>query len=317
MELTKRRSRFQVEPRGDGFRLTPHKLAVLQLLQRYRYLPTKYIHAFVGGDFRYVQDMLTTLRHEGRLIDARWAGHNALKQQAVYFLTRAGERALKEHGLFSPVLKTGSDFAHELGVCLVQASFELGAKEHGLRLITPREILELAPFETRKLKEPFAIPVTYEFPLTTGTKRLTSTVESDGDFFGIAGKKATLYVPGFEMDRVTEVLETDDFDRPSIRRKFFAYRQLARDRAWEKRFNLPNVLIPFVTTKPSHMSGMMRALDRVTNGKGSKLFIFKVLPDYTGFANFPDPTGHMLGEPWHRVGHPPVNLLAELKGGDV
>lgn len=41
----------------------------------------------------------------------------------------------------------------------------------------------------------------------------------------------------------------------------------------------------------------------------SKMFLFKTFPAFTSFDPPPKAGGHMLCEPWQRVGHPPLLLI--------
>ena len=56
------------------------------------------------------------------------------------------------------------------------------------------------------------------------------------------------------------------------------------------------------------MQSMMKVLQRITDGKGSKIFLFKTFPAFTSFEKPPGSTGHMLTEPWQRVGYPDFYL---------
>lgn len=73
-------------------------------------------------------------------------------------------------------------------------------------------------------------------------------------------------------------------------------------------FGFPNFFIPFVTTSAARMRSMMELLDRLTDGSGSKILLFKTFPSFTAAERPPAPTGHMLTEPWQRVGFPPLPL---------
>lgn len=319
--LPTRRSRFRAESRGEPYRITESDLAVLQLLQRYRYLPSNYIAALLGRQGSYHQDMLHKLRHRAGLIDcpaASWAAANARYRPAVYALTPRGAAELRARGLYAPRPKTGHEFNHELGVCLIRASFELGAREQGLTLIGPDEILDHpnCPSATRRLAEPWSLPVSFDWTFKGERTHIEHVVKTDGEFFVLAkphdGGRTTLAFPGFEFDRRTEPLEPADYERPSIKKKIMAFRAIASQGLYRLRYGLPNALILFVTVNAAHMRSMMRVVETVSNGHGSKLFLFKCLPNFAGVESFPPPTGHMLSEPWHRVGHPPYSILAEL-----
>jgi hypothetical protein len=53
---------------------------------------------------------------------------------------------------------------------------------------------------------------------------------------------------------------------------------------------------------------MAALLDRLTGGRGAKMFLFKTFPSFTSFEKPPAATGHMLTQPWHRLGHPEFHL---------
>ncbi len=315
--MEKIRSRFIAEPSGKAFRVTAKDLAVLTLLQRYRYLPSSYIPVLLGWEGEYHKDLLRKLRHDAELIDcpsASWSAANARYRPAVYGLTKAGEQFLKARGLYVPHHKTGHEFNHELMVCLIQASFEIGAQAKGLQLITADEIIShpACPRATRNEREPWSVPVKFKYD----GHAIEQNIESDGAFFGIAKKtptgRASLIIPGFEADRRTEPLEPEAYERSSIKKKLLAYRAAASQGVYRSRYGIQSFVIPFITINETHKRSLMRVVDTLTEGKGSKLFIFKSFPNFASFENFPPATGHMLTEPWERVGHPPYNIVTEL-----
>jgi hypothetical protein len=315
-----KRSRFVAQSSGRAVRITPYVLSVLELLQRFRYLPSTYIHALIGGGETYYKDVLTRLFHEryiGRPASS-WAAVNARYRPAVYELLEKGEQALKEHGRWRRRLKTGNSFPHELMVCLIQASFELGSREHGLQLIKAQDILDhpKCPLHTRHAKHPWGIPVSFNYNNGCETRYVEQYVETDGEFFGLAhvhaAGRTTIIFPGFEADRRTEPLEPDAYERSSIKKKFLAFREIAGGGLYQSRFGLPNAIVPFITINETHMRNMMRLVERITDGRGTKLFLFKYLSSFTTFEQFPVPDGHMVYAPWLRVGHPPYDILREL-----
>jgi hypothetical protein len=58
------------------------------------------------------------------------------------------------------------------------------------------------------------------------------------------------------------------------------------------------------------MRSMMDLLDHLTDGEGSRVFLFKTFPAFASSAKPPAPSGHMLTEPWSRVGYPALNFNA-------
>jgi hypothetical protein len=314
-----RRNRFIVEGNfKDDIRFTENYRRILLLLQRRRYLPTKTIAAATGIELTRCRKALEALRHDYGLIDARWAGTNAFYQEAAYLVNDRGYAFLKKRGLFTHRTKADPErFRHELGVNLIMASIEIGARKLGIQLLDHHYLLQRpeCPSATRQMQEPFILPVTIDYD----GHKVETEVEADGDFLALQGDYSVI-LPGFEFDRRTEPLEPNDYDRPSIKKKFLAYRQLVAKRAYEKRFGFeePNYLFLYITINTEHMHRMMAVLERITEGKPSSLFGFMSLPNFATFESFPPPDGFILTQPIYQVGHPPLILINELtKGGDL
>jgi len=332
METTTR-SRKAAQSSGRPYRITASNYEILALLQRYRYLPSHYIPALLGWTGEYYKDQLVKLRHEAGAIEYRWPGKDFYRQKSVVYLTRAGEQALKDRGLYQSVRKTGDDFEHELMVCVIRASFEIGAKQHGLELIGPQDILNHAtcPPARRFENEPWTIPaVQFKYPKPLQRNKpqdywdLVEDVETDGEFVGLARRtttgRSTIIIPGLEADRRTEPLDVEDYERSSIKKKFIKLREVARQGIYASRYGFPSkpspVVVPVITFNP-HQIALARMVERITDGAGSKLFIIKgITNEYEFTGDFPPATGHMLTEDWMMVGRDgqivPYNILKEL-----
>ena len=141
---------------------------------------------------------------------------------------------------------------------------------------------------------------------------LTSEIIADGRPFGlertIDGKRSYLFFPGIEADCGTEPIDAGDPGRSSIAKKFAAYLAIVEQGVHRSHFGFPNFFVPFITTSGVRMRSMMELLDRLTAGQGSKILLFKTFPSFTAAEKPPAPTGHMLTEPWQRVGFPPLSL---------
>ena len=79
-------------------------------------------------------------------------------------------------------------------------------------------------------------------------------------------------------------------------------------------FGFPNFLIPFITTNKVRMESMMKLLERITDGRGSKMFLFATFPAFNSFEQPPSAGGHMLTREWLRVGYPPMTIPQILEG---
>lgn len=58
----------------------------------------------------------------------------------------------------------------------------------------------------------------------------------------------------------------------------------------------------------TRMHSIMSLLSRLTDGRGSKMFLFKVFPSLASPEQSRAPSGQMLTEPWYRVGFDPLEL---------
>jgi hypothetical protein len=314
-EVAQRNSRWTRSPtrapRKTAY-LSAHDIAIFSVLARHRYLPADYIHAFVGGNFKHLIHRLNVLSREPNLFLNRpaqqRANADANRRRLIYELDQRGVSQLQQHG-GAPLQRTRppASFAHELMVCQLMASFELGASERDVRLITWSEILtsESLPEQTRRSPKPHSIPVRFE--------GAAMSIAADGQPFGIARRddhgSAYFFCPGIEADCGTEPIDTSDFERSSIFKKFTLYRAIEEQGLHHTHFGFPNFYVPFITTNAVRLASMMRLLERITGGAGTRFILFKTFPAFTSFEKPPPPSGRMLGEDWQRVGYPPFNFL--------
>ncbi len=311
-------SRFEETIVGGDFRVTDVDLAVLRLLNRYRYLPSNYIGVLLEMQGKYYQDVLHKLRRKAGLIQcptASWAAANARYRPAVYCLSPRGERLLQQRGLYVRQRKTGAAFTHELGVSMLDALFSIGARTHGLSLLSRETILQhpRCPKEARELADPWTISTTIDWPERGRNQRLLQAIRTDGEFFILArqhGKhRATLAFPGFEFDRRTEPLETENYERSSIKKKLLAFDQITAVGLYKAKLGLPNHVIAFITVNERHMQGMMRLAARLKHGD---CFIFKTIQVLASLERFPEPNDDLVLTPWQRSDGSSISLLEVL-----
>jgi hypothetical protein len=316
----KRTSRWNRDPvvisgRPAVARLTERDFAIFDLLARYRYLPSNDIHAFVGGNFTALTARLNLLSRRPNLFLARPSQQresaSANHSHLIYELDERALAALRGRGVVLPLRTRQRNFAHELLICRALASIELGAvADPSVRLITWSEILKSdnIPAATRGSERPASIPISFEFR----GERLTTEVRADGNPFGFLrqadGQRTYLFFPGVEVDCGSEPLTAADLERSSIHKKFVAYRAIAEQAVYRSHFGFPNFFVPFICTDASRLTSMMELLARLTDGRGSKMFLFKRYPAFHSPDPPPPASGHMLTEPWQRVGFPPLCL---------
>ncbi len=284
-------------------------------LARYRFLPADYLHAFVGGSLDYLINRLELLSRQPNLYVRRplqqRANAGANHRRLIYELDDKGKFLLEERGLPCQRSRASGNFAHELMTSLVMASFEIGTRETGARFIRWSEISNsrILPDATRRSPRPFHIPASAEI----GGVRIDSHIAADGEPFGVermyAGERGHFFCPGIEADCGTEPVDTSDYTRSSITKKLALYLAVEAHGRYRTHFGFPNFYVPFITTTAARLASMMTTLDRLTAGRGSKIFLFKTFPAFTSFEKPPAPSGQMLTEDWARVGYPPFNFL--------
>jgi len=296
---------------------TDRDVEIFKLLTRYRYLPSDYIHAFVGGSMSALSRRLNYLSRKpnlylGRPHQQREAA-DANYRRLIYELDERGSRVLRERGLSFLPKSYHRNFAHELMVAQIMASFELGTRERpNVRLITWPEILANpnTPEATRESPTAAAIPVRF----TVNGDQYSVHINADARPFGlervIDGSRTYLFFPGIEADCGTEPVEASGFERSSIAKKLAAYIAIAEQGVYRSHFGFPNFFVPFIAPTRVRMDSMMTLLQRLTGGRGSKMFLFKTFPALSSVEKLPRADGHMLTEPWLRTGFEPLTLTA-------
>src|SRR3972149_5103033 len=149
METSKRRSRMRRMSVGKRIELTDRDIELFKLLNRYHYLRSNFLYAFLGGNSETrFKERLGHLYHDGRYINRpqqQWQFVNCRYMPVIYELDDKGEQVLRDRGLMqceSPLLKKGRmgayrQFAHELMICDFMASIELGVRQDpSLRFIS-------------------------------------------------------------------------------------------------------------------------------------------------------------------------------------
>jgi hypothetical protein len=323
-KTAKRVSRFDNTAKGGVFRISQTDLRILNLLQDYECLPSNYIPVILDLPVEYTLARLSILRHKAGVIECppgSWDTQNARYRHALYALSSKGEQALTNAGMYRPSPRGNDHIKHKSARCIVDASFALGVEATpGLSLVTHRDILAhpSCPPETKRSTTPFHFPTQFSYR----TPRLNRLVEVDRDTvhdskpFAIAytqgDKTKRLFVAGIEVDRGTETRNPEKTVRQTINEKILAALELHRNRTYQRQLGIPNAVTLFVAISEHEMREMMSILEERTGGKGSAHIAFKFVREFASIDHFPKPTGFMLTEPWQRVGHPPLDILAEL-----
>lgn len=302
METAPRRSRMRRERLGKRLELTQRDIAIFELLERYRYLPSSYIHAFVGGTSeKRFKERLGDLFHEGYLDrpERQWDMANCRHRPAIHEIGSGGRRVLREQGIAAEPITWLSasphrQFAHSVFICECLASIELSTRERpSLRFISWPEILTKAPDETRRGALPFQFPATAASP----------AVIPDA-LFGIEyslGAAKTYRFFALEADRGSMPIVRSDSAQTSFIAKVTAYRSIIAQKIHKTRLGVPTLLVLTVTTSESRASEMLKRLGAELGA--SPVFLFKSVAESDVAKS---PSG--LFEPWERAGYPRLQI---------
>lgn len=228
---------------------------------------------------------LAQLFHEGRYVtrpqqqfntlDARW-------NELVHEITPAGIDALKDVDLYLPhAPKHGGPWKHKLMVSCITASFELNAREAGIRYIPQHEILK------RSGKELL-------IHIDGGVLRPDALFALE-----IEGKYVVYFL---EADRGTEPLSTSA-SRKSWNRNIAQYRKLIGHKVYCNYFNLeaPAVLLN-VTISNSRRDAMVRVIGH-EYPRGCSYIVNYALPEFNEVFR-PPREMDMLSVSWERAEYP-------------
>jgi hypothetical protein len=308
---------------GKRVELTERDIELFKLLNRYQFLRSNFLYAFLGGDSETrFKERLGHLYHDGAYInrpEQQWQFANSRHMPLVYELDSRGEQVLSTLGLphqDMPVLhKKGRmgacrQFAHQLMICECLASIELGVRrQSGLRFISWQEIVARAPEPTRAMENPFAIPVSISHASAKGaTHRAEVKVVPDAVFgleYDRGGQRLYRFF-ALEADRNTMPIKRTNLRQTSYLRKILSYREIVAKELHRTHLGLPNFLVLTVTLHLPHMKNVMALVGELAAEGKSTLFLFRTFSTLGDFHQSPSPAPDMLTEPWQRVGYDPL-----------
>jgi hypothetical protein len=278
--------------------------AILELLDPqfgYKYLPSNWIHAFLGGDWTGFRKRLARMKRKPECYILRPKvqdlSENARYKHDVYSRSDAGARFLGTVNA-SKVFKD-REYAHDLLTDLVDASIELGCRaDNSLRLLTWRELSQHknVPLATRLSSTPFRIALgTHagrEVFVEPDGRPLIIEKSRQGDF-------RNLYILK-EIDLNTEPL-TSSTSRASWQRKFERYQMFIDAKRYQSHYGFTSCLVLVVTTSEQRMNALL-AMNPPSH------FLFRVEPNHARAPHFPAPGGWIVTTPWKRANAPDFYL---------
>lgn len=292
--------RDSTEPNGRPLEMGARDRAILELLDpkfRFKYLPSNWVHAFIGGDWTWLRKRLARMKRgpECYLVRPKqqdWS-ENARYKHDVYARSDAGAKFLgTANG--SKIYKD-REYAHDLLTDLVDASIEIGVRnDPSLRLLTWAHLATHpnVPARTRHAEHPFRIPLgrhvhNKELFLEPDGRPLIIEKSDNGVF------RKNIYLLK-EIDLSTEPL-TSATDRASWQRKLQRYKMFFDGKLYAAHYGFSSCLVLVVTTSEQRMNAMLAM-------KPPPYFLFRVEPNYARAPRFPAPGGWMVTEPWRRAG---------------
>lgn len=291
---------MRAHPLGKRVELTPRDLEIFALLERYRYLRSTYLHAFVGGaSLTRFKERLGLLFHEGYIgrPAQQWAFAGCRYRPAIYEAAKGSKRALEASGQPSPYAATflASDgahrqFQHSLLVSDLLASLELAAREcPGLRFVSWGEILARAPAATRESPQPFRLAAAQGLPGLVPDAVFGLEYARDA--------KRSYRFFALEADRGTMPILRTNPRQTSIAGKLAAYEGCIARGVPQKRWNLGSLLVLVVTNGQPRAQGILEMIAK------SPLDARRYLVTPVGIMDeMVQPRVNVLATPWCRAG---------------
>jgi hypothetical protein len=309
MNGTKPKSRFSRTPvknrHGSTVAVPPHRLteldlSILKTLAGHRVLSAEYLAALVGTSYKYAVYRLQILKSEPncyvKVCDTQQENPKLHLYTPLFFeLDSKGITELHERGVILPPRRPVRNLVHAVMVEQIMASFEIGGT-----LISRADILvsDKTPVRTRNHPAPDRIPLPKE-----------RYIRPDGEMFVIQSPSGFSFLPGIEADTGTEPVHSYDYERSSIKGKFEDYITIIENEIYKSHFGAKTFFIPFITPTTRRLASIMTLLEQMTEKKPSlrKSFLFKTHPLFTSSTK-PVPSGHMITQPFQRVGYPPITF---------
>jgi hypothetical protein len=197
----------------------------------------------------------------------------------VYGLTREGARLLRSNGLeVRRRLLDGIDsergagwrfIEHTVAIAGFWISLELAARDRtDLRILTRGEILEDAPKTKRDREVRLEASIRFD-----GTLKKNAVIP-DG-LFGLHFSNDDESYFMLEIDRGEMPVERYKSQyRTYFAKKMLTYLEASRQRRHVHDLGIPHFRVAVVTTTPSRIENMLQALEQMTQGRGTGLFLF-------------------------------------------
>jgi DNA-binding Lrp family transcriptional regulator len=268
------------EPRA--LRITERDIAILQNIARFRLASNAQLARLDGGSAQNVSRSLRAL-FENEYVErpeAQVASRvlHLGSRPTIYGLTRKGARLLREQGTEVPRrLLDGIDkergagwrfVEHTVAITEFLVAMEIALRgRDDLRMLSAAEVLADVPEASKNA-------VRVQANVRVGGVPITNTVVPDA-LFGIrfATEEESYFM--LEIDRGEMPIERHrDFHRTFFAKKMLTYYEAMRQQYVVRKFGIEHFRVATVTTTPERVEGMIEALQAITEGRGSNMFLF-------------------------------------------
>ena len=286
----KRAKRFYRSAAPQPMELTARDINLLAHVAKHRMLSSDQLAILDGGSAQNMRRCLRALFDHGyldrpgaQLAQAAITGPRPM----IYGLTRKGARALRENEtLIDPELnwsdknrRAGSVFiAHTVAVADFMTKMEVACRRRDdVELLEAEAIIANAPAKTRMARE----PLRWLVKLPEGGLFKTASVIPDG-LFGLAFADGTASYFMLEIDRGTMPVVRKGTNRTSFARKLKTYYEGWKQKRHEEQLGIRQFRVLTVTTSPVRVQTMVAAVQAVTGGAGSNVFLFAAVETLEG-----------------------------------
>ena len=275
---------FQRPEKARPIHITSRDVALMTNVARLRLASAAQLSALDGGSQQNVERALLALweneyleRPEAQAVSRkRENGSRSL----IYGLTRKGAGYLRRQGFdMQRRLLDGIDkergagwrfIEHSVGISEFFVRLELAArKRKNLRILERSEILEDAPKSRQGRKVRLAASI------RLGGVQKKNAVVPDG-FFGLRfleEEQESYFM--YEKDRGEMPIERrKNLQGTYIAKKLLTYYEASRQQQHVHELGIPNFRVLVETTTPERVEQMLDAVDKITDGKGSNIFLF-------------------------------------------
>ena len=319
--LHKRASRWDANAEGRAIVVTPRDLDFLFALFIHGPLSTAMLRALVApavSQWAVTERLKKLKRKPNSFIEQPWqqrASADANSKHLVVAITDAGVETLIEHERITHqhaawragINENRNVYEHEAMAAHIMASLDLGCRQDpNLQFVSWLDILKhgTCPETTRRAPNPLLISYTPD--------NVEHALIPDG-LCGIEHRERGVSFYAMEADRKNEPIETSKLARSSYARHLLGYRYVLRNELYKRYYGIPNMQVLTITVSEMHVRNIMAHLRRTTSEgarhlSGAHPFLFKAVPALGRRINKPPVSGHILTDPYQRVGEGDVRI---------